>query len=83
MKRQRIPEKSKLSFGKFLPEDVDTDLCTHVLYGFAVLDGSQLIIKSHDPWADIDNSKQSSSFFVDRDLRPFGSRFGKILCRVL
>ncbi|CAK9798859.1 Probable chitinase 10 [Anthophora quadrimaculata] len=41
--------------GKFLPEDVDTDLCTHVLYGFAVLDGSQLIIKSHDPWADIDN----------------------------
>lgn len=42
--------------GKFLPEDVDTDLCTHVLYGFAVLDGSRLKIKSHDPWADIDNS---------------------------
>ncbi|XP_078046537.1 putative chitinase 10 [Augochlora pura] len=41
--------------GKFLPEDVDSDLCTHVLYGFAVLDGSQLTIKSHDPWADIDN----------------------------
>ncbi|XP_034193394.1 putative chitinase 10 isoform X2 [Osmia lignaria lignaria] len=41
--------------GKFLPEDIDTDLCTHVLYGFAVLDGSQLTIKSHDPWADIDN----------------------------
>nr|XP_012154543.1 PREDICTED: probable chitinase 3 isoform X2 [Megachile rotundata] len=41
--------------GKFLPEDIDTDLCTHVLYGFAVLDGSQMIIKSHDPWADIDN----------------------------
>lgn len=41
--------------GKFLPEDVDTDLCTHVLYGFAVLDGSRLRIKSHDPWADIDN----------------------------
>lgn len=48
--------------GKFLPEDVDTDLCTHVLYGFAVLDGSQLTIKSHDPWADIDNSKRSLSF---------------------
>ncbi|KAF3422630.1 hypothetical protein E2986_01595 [Frieseomelitta varia] len=41
--------------GKFLPEDIDTDLCTHVLYGFAVLDGSQLTIKSHDSWADIDN----------------------------
>lgn len=43
--------------GKFLPEDIDVDLCTHVLYGFAVLDGAQLTIKSHDPWADIDNSK--------------------------
>ncbi|XP_076244080.1 putative chitinase 10 [Calliopsis andreniformis] len=41
--------------GKFLPEDIDVNLCTHVLYGFAVLDGSQLTIKSHDPWADIDN----------------------------
>lgn len=43
--------------GKFLPEDIDPDLCTHVLYGFAVLDGSQLTIKPHDSWADIDNSK--------------------------
>ncbi|XP_043594466.1 probable chitinase 10 isoform X2 [Bombus pyrosoma] len=41
--------------GKFLPEDIDPDLCTHVLYGFAVLDGSQLTIKPHDSWADIDN----------------------------
>ena len=47
--------------GKFLPEDIDTDLCTHVLYGFAVLDGSQLTIKSHDSWADIDNSKYRDS----------------------
>ncbi|KAG7205193.1 hypothetical protein KM043_018281 [Ampulex compressa] len=41
--------------GKFIPEDIDTDLCTHVLYGFAVLDGSSLTIKPHDSWADIDN----------------------------
>ncbi|XP_012524289.2 probable chitinase 10 [Monomorium pharaonis] len=41
--------------GKFVPEDIDPDLCTHVLYGFSVLDGSSLTIKSHDPWADIDN----------------------------
>lgn len=41
--------------GRFVPEDIDPDLCTHVLYGFAVLDGSSLTIKSHDPWADIDN----------------------------
>lgn len=41
--------------GRFVPEDIDPDLCTHVLYGFAVLDGSSLTMKSHDPWADIDN----------------------------
>ncbi|XP_029168632.1 probable chitinase 10 [Nylanderia fulva] len=41
--------------GRFVPEDIDPDLCTHVLYGFVVLDGSSLTIKSHDPWADIDN----------------------------
>lgn len=42
---------------KFLPEDIDADLCSHIVYGFAVLDGSTLTIKPHDPWADIDNSK--------------------------
>lgn len=43
--------------GKFLPEDIDSDLCTHIIYGFAVLDGSTLTIKPHDSWADLDNSK--------------------------
>lgn len=43
--------------GRYLPEDLDSDLCTHILYGFAVLDTTSLTIKSHDPWADIDNSK--------------------------
>lgn len=42
--------------GKFLPEDIDESLCTHVVYGFAVLDGATLTIKSHDSWADIDNN---------------------------
>lgn len=43
--------------GKFLPEDIDPDLCSHIIYGFAVLDGDGLVIKTHDSWADIDNSK--------------------------
>lgn len=43
--------------GKYLPSDIDPDLCTHVVYGFAVLNGDQLVIKPHDSWADIDNSK--------------------------
>lgn len=42
--------------GKFLPEDIDENLCTHIVYGFAVLDGSTLTIKTHDSWADIDNN---------------------------
>lgn len=41
--------------GKYLPEDIDSDLCTHIIYGFAVLDFSNLIIKAHDSWADFDN----------------------------
>lgn len=43
--------------GKYLPSDIDPDLCTHIVYGFAVLDGTQLTIKPHDTWADFDNSK--------------------------
>lgn len=43
--------------GKYLPSDIDPDLCTHIVYGFAVLDGDQLVIKPHDTWADFDNSK--------------------------
>lgn len=43
--------------GKYLPADIDPDLCTHIIYGFAVLNGDQLVIKPHDTWADFDNSK--------------------------
>lgn len=45
------------SGGRFVPEDIDSELCTHIIYGFAVLDGSTLKIKPHDSWADLDNSK--------------------------
>ncbi|XP_055600306.1 probable chitinase 10 [Uranotaenia lowii] len=41
--------------GKYLPEDIDPELCTHIVYGFAVLDRDNLVIKPHDSWADIDN----------------------------
>lgn len=44
--------------GKYLPSDIDPDLCTHIVYGFAVLNGDQHIIKPHDTWADFDNSKK-------------------------
>lgn len=41
--------------GKFFPKDIDANLCTHIVYGFAVLNGETLTIQSHDSWADIDN----------------------------
>lgn len=41
--------------GKFVPEDIDPKLCTHINYGFVVLDKNNLLIKVHDSWADVDN----------------------------
>lgn len=46
--------------GKYLPENIDADLCTHIVYGFAVLDYENLIIKMHDSWADVDNRKYNT-----------------------
>ena len=43
--------------GKYESGDVDPSLCTHIVYGFAVLDYNTLTIKPHDTWADIDNSE--------------------------
>ncbi|XP_055296593.1 probable chitinase 10 [Sitodiplosis mosellana] len=41
--------------GKFVPEDIDSNLCTHVVYSFAVLDENSLTIKIFDSKTDIDN----------------------------
>ncbi|OXA59868.1 putative chitinase 3 [Folsomia candida] len=41
--------------GKYKPEDIDYNLCTHIAYGFAVLNPSTLEIRTHDSWADTDN----------------------------
>lgn len=40
---------------KYTPDDIDDRLCTHIVYGFAVLDYTELTIRTHDSWADIDN----------------------------
>ena len=41
--------------GKYLPEDLDPSLCTHIMYAFAVLDVKKHILRPHDGWADISN----------------------------
>lgn len=42
--------------GKFLPENIDADLCTHIVYAFTILDENSLTIKVRDPRADITNN---------------------------
>lgn len=41
----------------FRPENINASLCTHINYGFAVLDHLELTIAPLDRWADIENSK--------------------------
>lgn len=43
--------------GKFVPENIDPTLCTHIVYAYAGLDPNELKIKPFDPTADIDHSK--------------------------
>ena len=41
--------------GKYKPGDIDESLCTHIMYGFAVLHPTELVLRPHDAWADLDN----------------------------
>ncbi len=43
--------------GKFEPENINPELCTHIVYGFAVLNSRTLKIKAHDSWIDYDKSE--------------------------
>jgi len=40
--------------GKYLVEDIDPSLCTHLVYAFSVLDPATHLITVHDSWLDID-----------------------------
>lgn len=37
--------------GKFVVEDINPNLCTHLVYGFAKLEENE--IRSYDPWEDL------------------------------
>ena len=39
--------------GQFKPENIEPDLCTHLIYSFAGLDDETWAIKSLDPWMDL------------------------------
>ena len=40
--------------GKFKPEDIDANMCTHIIYGFATLDPNLFTMRVFDSWADTD-----------------------------
>ena len=48
--------------GKYKPENIDESLCTHIVYGFAVLNPNTMKIRPHDGWADISNSEYCLPF---------------------
>lgn len=50
--------------GKFVPEHLDSRLCTDVVYAFAGLNPETLQVHSFDPWADIENSKLFLVYFL-------------------
>ena len=39
---------------KYGPSDIDLNLCTHILYGFATLDPNTLTMRVFDSWSDTD-----------------------------
>lgn len=41
--------------GKFVPELLDSTLCTHIIYSFGSLDPATLTVKEFDKWSDIEN----------------------------
>lgn len=54
--------------GKFFPEDLDTSLCTHVIYAFAVLKDSKLASfewnDEDTEWSKGNSSTDSSEIFL-------------------
>jgi len=49
--------------GKFDPEHIDPKICTHIVYGFAVLDQNTLLTKSHDPYADMSDGYSGKDMY--------------------
>lgn len=47
--------------GKFVPEHLDSSLCTDIVYAFAGLNPETLLAQPFDPWADIENSEHYNS----------------------
>lgn len=47
--------------GKFVPEHLDSSLCSDIVYAFAGLNPETLLVQPFDPWADVENSEYDNS----------------------
>ena len=65
--------------GKYKPENIKSDLCTHIVYGFAVLDPGTLTIRAHDSWADFDNKFYEQVDLIDDNTLSSSSSLGDCL----
>lgn len=45
----------RLDQGKYVPENIDQNLCTHIIFAYAVLDPENLVIKPSNPYTDVKN----------------------------
>jgi len=55
--------------GKFVTEDIDGSLCTHLIYSFAGLDTSKWAIKTLDAWLDLEDNYGLKGFKKATDLK--------------
>ena len=55
--------------GKFTPTDIDPNLCTHIVYAYAVIDRDNLIVKPGDEWLDVEKNN-IKSFIALKKLNP-------------
>ena len=51
--------------GKYTPDDIDIDLCTHIVYGFAVLDKNTFQMIAHDSYVDEDKGMKDYFLFFE------------------
>lgn len=54
--------------GKFVPELLNSKLCTHIIYSFASLDPTTLTTREFDKWADIDNDLYRRTISLSKDV---------------
>ena len=54
--------------GKFVPENLDSKLCTHIIYSFATLEPEDLELREFDPWADIENQLYARTISMNKNV---------------